>query len=80
MSMWVRMGLNADILWDYFSTIGSSLTRRRLGLLSPNSQERSPEETIVDLARDRRVEIEYFDVRGLDIFFEDRFLDLQPDF
>ncbi|MEO0802130.1 MAG: hypothetical protein AAFY57_07640 [Cyanobacteria bacterium J06642_2] len=74
------MGLNADILWDYFSTIGSSLTRRRLGLLSPNSQERSPEETIVDLARDRRVEIEYFDVRGLDIFFEDRFLDLQPDF
>ncbi|MEO0802133.1 MAG: OmpA family protein [Cyanobacteria bacterium J06642_2] len=64
---------------DYLLTQGldpARMTVRSLGEESP----RSPGETIVDLARDRRVEIEYFDVRGLDIIFEDRETDLQPDF
>lgn len=64
---------------DYLLTQGidpARMTMRSLGESSP----RSPEETIVDLARDRRVEIEYFDVRGLDIIFEERETDLQPDF
>ena len=66
----------ASSVRDYLLRAG--VTPERITIRSfGESQLRVEENTIVDFARNRRVEMTFTDIRGLDIIFEDQETDLQ---